>query len=507
MLNILYFFQGQKLFYTLTLLILFTQIDFSQTWVKKVDGFSMWSIGKDYAGNIYAGTTGSARGIFKSTDGGESWINVYSTGASNYLGIACDSMNNIYAANSSNGMVYSTDGGQNFTLIPSSTFGNNTLNTVACGRTGHIFAGATTGGVWRSTDFGATFTNTALQTLSIVTIAVDKFNPDIIYAGASSTSANGFFISTDGGVTFGSSTNPVNVWDVLQTNSNELYIPTTLSPYPFTKSTDGGATWTTTANQPGAMRGGTLDILDDIYISGNGGVFKSTNGGISFTNHNLTFSSNKILTYGNKIMVCVTGTTNGGVYIFTDTQVPVELNSITATADNENVLLSWTTATETNNKGFEIERKNSSDRNWQTVGFVQGNGTTTQTQSYSFFDAGLLAGDYLYRLKQIDFDGSYEYSSQVEVMVNSVLSFKLEQNYPNPFNPATTIKFNLPKDAVVTLKVYDALGAEVTTIVNQQLEAGYYKYDWNASGYASGRYIYRLQAGEFTSVKKMLMLK
>lgn len=87
------------------------------------------------------------------------------------------------------------------------------------------------------------------------------------------------------------------------------------------------------------------------------------------------------------------------------------------------------------------------------------------------------------------------------------LEFSLSQNYPNPFNPATTIKFGLPKSAVVTLKVYDALGTELTTIVNQQHEAGYYKYDWNAKGYSSGIYIYRLRAGEFNSEKKMILLK
>ncbi|QQS37574.1 MAG: T9SS type A sorting domain-containing protein [Ignavibacteriales bacterium] len=505
--KLLYFFFRIIFLLTIILLTVTAQFNYSQTWVRKVEGFSMWSIGKDFAGNIYAGTTGSARGIFKSTDAGESWTNIFSTGTSNYLGIACDSLNNIYAANSSNGMVYSTDGGQTFTLIPSSTFGNNTLNTVACGRSGHIFAGATTGGVWRSTDFGATFTNTALQTLSIVTIAVDKFNPDIIYAGASSTSANGFFISTDGGVTFGSSTNSVNVWDVLQTNSSELYIPTTLSPYPFTKSTDGGATWTTTANQPGAMRGGTLDIVDDIYISGNGGVFKSTDGGVSFANHNLTFSSNKILTYENKIMVCVTGTTNGGVYIFTDTQIPVELSSFTASVDNENVLIKWTTATELNNKGFEIERKNSSEPNWNAIGFVQGKGTSTQLQSYSFDDSHLPAGEYIYRLKQIDFDGSFEYSSQVEATVNSILSFKLEQNYPNPFNPHTVINFQIPNDGNVSLKVFDLLGNEIITLIDEHKTAGKHKVVFEAASLSSGVYVYRINAGSFSQSRKMLLIK
>jgi hypothetical protein len=203
----------KKFSFSIFALLLFTfQISYSQTWVRHVDGYSMWSIGKDYAGNIYAGTTGSNRGVFKSTDGGENWTNIFATGASNYLYISCDSLNNVYIANVSNGLIYSTDGGANFITIPDSIFGGSNVNSVACGKNGHIFVGATNGGVWRSTDFGATFTHSSLDTVSIVEIKVDKFNSDIIYAGGSSTSLNGFYISTDDGVTFGTSTNPVNVW-------------------------------------------------------------------------------------------------------------------------------------------------------------------------------------------------------------------------------------------------------------------------------------------------------
>ncbi|MDZ7624547.1 MAG: hypothetical protein U5J96_08910 [Ignavibacteriaceae bacterium] len=214
-----YIFFGRCCTPVLIILLLASQLNLSQTWVRHVDGFSMWSIGKDFAGNIYAGTTGTARGIFKSTDGGDTWTNVYSTGASNYLEIACDSLNNVYAANVSNGLIISTDGGQSFTTIPASTFGGSNVNTVACGKNGHIFVGVTNGGVWRSTDYGVTFANTGAQTNTIVSFAIDKFNADRIYAGSSSTSLNGFFISTDGGATFGTSTNSQNIWQILQTTS------------------------------------------------------------------------------------------------------------------------------------------------------------------------------------------------------------------------------------------------------------------------------------------------
>lgn len=485
-----------------------SQLLLSQTWVRKVDGFSMWSIGKDYAGNIYAGTTGSNRGIFKSTDAGETWTNMFSTGAANYLDIACDSLNNVYVANTTNGLLISNDGGQNFNLVPSSTFNGNTINTVACGRIGHVFAGATNGGIWRSTDFGATWTNTALQTFTIVTIAVNKDNPDIIYAGSSSAGANGFFISTDGGLTFGTSTLNLNIWQILQPANGDLYTATTSSPYPFSRSTDGGLTWSTMSNLSGAMRGATLDLLDDIYTSGNGGVFKSTNGGASFANHNLTFSSNKILTFSNKIMVCVTGTTNGGVWIFTDEAIPVELVSFYAMIDNNVVNLSWMTAAEVNNYGFEIER-NISD-NWKQIGFVPGYGTTTHANHYSYSDnlSGLADGTVQYRLKQVDLDGSYSYSKIVEVeVINLPAGFALNQNYPNPFNPGTVISWHSPVNSWQTLKVYDVLGKEVATLVDEYRSEGTHSIEWNANGLPSGVYFYKLQAGEYTATKKMLLMQ
>jgi hypothetical protein len=466
----------------------------------------MWSIGKDYAGNIYAGTTGSNRGIFKSTDGGETWTNIFSTGASNYLYIACDSLNNLYVANVSNGLIYSTDGGQNFTTIPASTFGGNNVNSVACGKNGHIFVGVTNGGVWRSTDFGATFTSSSLNTVTIVEIKVDKFNSDIIYAGGSSTSLNGFFISTDGGLTFGTSTNSVNIWEILQTAGNDLYIATTSSPYPFDKSTDGGLTWTTMSNLAAAKRGATLDLIEDIYVSGNGGVFKSTDGGVTFINHNFTFSSNKILTYDYKIMACATGSTNGGVWIYIDSLlIPVELSGFKAVAINGNVELNWQTSTELNNSGFEVQR-NINSEGFEKIAFVPGFGTTSEPKSYSYEDENI-SGLIKYRLKQIDFNGTFEYSKIIEVNSLINLSFELRQNYPNPFNPITNITYLLPSASHVNLTIFNSIGETVEMLVNEIQSEGKYDIIWNAESYPSGIYFYKLEANNSVKIKKMALMK
>jgi hypothetical protein len=169
------------------------------------------------------------------------------------------------------------------------------------------------------------------------------------------------------------------------------------------------------------------------------------------------------------------------------------------------------TATEVNNQGFEIERS-SDQNNWERVGYVEGNGTTTETKYYSYTDTKLETGTYYYRLKQMDFNGTYEYSSTVEAVVTVPREFALEQNYPNPFNPSTKINFSLAADSKVTLKVYDLLGQEVVTLVNGELAAGEQEVTFNAAALNSGVYFYRINAEgangrNFTSVKKMILTK
>ena len=188
--------------------------------------------------------------------------------------------------------------------------------------------------------------------------------------------------------------------------------------------------------------------------------------------------------------------------------VPVELTSFTAATSNNSVSLKWATATETNNSGFEVERKSSST-GWQKIAFVQGNGTTTQPKSYSYSDRNLADGKYSYRLKQIDLDGTFDYSKVVEVNINSntVNQFELAQNYPNPFNPTTAIKFNLPEGGNVKLSVYNLLGQEVATLVNGFKEAGSHTVNFDASNLMSGIYLYKIQANGFVQTRKMTLLK
>jgi hypothetical protein len=188
-----------------------------------------------------------------------------------------------------------------------------------------------------------------------------------------------------------------------------------------------------------------------------------------------------------------------------DVIVPVELASFSASTDKNDVILTWYTATETNNQGFEIQRK--TDGQYQKIGFVPGKGTTTETQNYLFRDEDLLSDSYTYRLKQMDFDGSFAYSDEVEIEINQPEVFYLGQNYPNPFNPSTNIKYSIPQDENVTLKVFDILGKEVTTLVNEYQQAGTFDVVFNGANLASGVYYYQLKAGDLTSTKKLMLTK
>lgn len=200
---------------------------------------------------------------------------------------------------------------------------------------------------------------------------------------------------------------------------------------------------------------------------------------------------------------------NGTVVQLVPGVVPVELTSFTASANGTNVSLNWTTITETNNRGFEVQRK-TSEGEFVAIGFVNGRGTTTEIQNYSFTDSNLPRGKYSYRLKQIDFDGSFEFSKEVEVLIITPKEFSLEQNFPNPFNPSTQITFNLKTDADVSLRIFNLLGQEIATLVNGRLSAGTQQVEFKADNLSSGVYFYRIDAKgidgtNFSLTKKMIL--
>jgi hypothetical protein len=191
--------------------------------------------------------------------------------------------------------------------------------------------------------------------------------------------------------------------------------------------------------------------------------------------------------------------------------LPVELSSFNANQVNGEVVLDWTTASETNNLGFEVERSIDGQL-FSKIGFVRGAGSTTGQQVYKYSDNSALQGTSYYRLRQIDINGQFAYSYVVEVNFAIVDRFVIEQNYPNPFNPATTIKFTIPTAAKVSIKVYDMMGSEVADLLNKDLAAGAHQADFNASNFASGSYIYTITATSvdgkmYKESRKMQLLK
>lgn len=199
--------------------------------------------------------------------------------------------------------------------------------------------------------------------------------------------------------------------------------------------------------------------------------------------------------------------TNGTFTNLNTSPLPVELSTFTANTNNNKVELNWQTATEVNNYGFEIQRsKQSNNLAWEKIGFVEGNGNSNSPKSYRFTDDNPIQGNLVYRLKQLDINGDYKYSKEIEVNLIPK-NFILFQNYPNPFNPSTTIKFSLPKMSFVTIKIFDITGREVATLLNGFKDPGTYSINFNAGSLSSGTYFYKITSENFVQIRKMLLLK
>lgn len=279
------------------------------------------------------------------------------------------------------------------------------------------------------------------------------------------------------------------------------------------KTVNGGITWT-------IQNSGLNNQLRDIkfineYIGwaiGIGGVIvHTTDGGFEWYRQGDLVNNDLFgLSIKSEMLGWIAG--SGGIILKTENgggdPLPVELISFTGECNGDEIVLHWTTASELNNSGFEIEMK-SLNNEWRTIGFVKGSGTTTETRNYNFTDQveNNSPAKYQYRLKQIDFNGAFEYSNEIEVNVNIPSEYKLYQNYPNPFNPSTNIQFQMPERSQVSLKIYDILGNEVETLFNEVKDAGIYDYDFNSGSLASGIYFYALQTEKFSKSHKMVLLK
>lgn len=212
-------------------------------------------------------------------------------------------------------------------------------------------------------------------------------------------------------------------------------------------------------------------------------------------------ASPDLVVWNNEVPGSGTGNPSFGV-------LPVELTAFKSSIGKNNIVnLNWQTATEVNNYGFEVERTSSRNINWGKIGFVQGHGNSNSTKEYTLMDKPLGGRNFKYRLKQIDFDGKYEYSPEVEVKLDVQAEFLVKQNFPNPFNPTTKIEYAIPSDNNVEIKIFNVLGMEVATLLNEHRQAGVHNIEFDASNLSSRIYFYNIVYGNKSEIKKMILLR
>lgn len=388
---------------------------------------------------------------FKTTNGGVNWV---STGAGDDMFfLNQDTGWTVFKGPGSNGVFKTTNGGgiwvQKCSVSSSSVFFSNLNSGWAVGEGGSVLKSIDTGESWVPKTSGTT------SDLNLVRFYNDNIG---ICAGSSGV----VLLSTDGGESWISKSGP-SLYDCSFTSSTTIW---------------------------GATAGGT--------------VYKTTNFGDSWSPLNTGIGgTNSFFTSENMGWVASGG---NNIFKYEENVTPVELISFTVIVKDKKVILSWQTATELNNYGFDIERK-INDETWDILGFVEGHGNSNTPNFYSFIDNTPMGGNkYLYRLKQIDLNGKYEYSNEIEVEMTPG-KYLLYQNYPNPFNPSTKIMYRIVNESKVVITVYDILGKEVETLVNEIKEPGTYELELNAHRLASGTYIYRLVAGDYVESKKMILLR
>lgn len=430
--------------------------------------------------------------LYRTTNGGIDWEKVADApGGSDLLFI--DSLTGFIGG--SNAIYKTTDGGDSWYA---------TIGTTGAGKI--FFIDSTVGWAVHSRSIYKT-TDTGENWIEQITLPADSYT-SIFFIDSLNGWATSRYIwqTTDGGE------NWIERADIPAFFSQDVYfndsIGFIIDFLTLYKSTDSGSSWFIQINSPYIIKNFGWMSDNHGFIMGGSVVYETTDSGGTW---NLIDELNNVGLQKFHSPKNYSGYSIGSfglIYKYVDTTlVPVELTSFFSETNNDIVLLRWSTSTETNNSGFAVLRS-TDNQNWKSLGFINGNGTTTLVHHYQFADQVEISGIYYYKLKQIDYSGDFHYSNIIEVSVSSPFSFELSQNFPNPFNPTTKISFEIPIQSEVRIILYDITGQEIKTITNQKYEAGFHSVLINAGELSSGVYLYRMTTQNgYTAVKKLTIIK
>lgn len=363
------------------------------------------------------------------------------------------------------------------------------------------WAVTSTGGIIKTTDGGENWNAQLNTSLSVGFRSIYMIDSSIGWT------ANGNkrpFKTTDGG------TNWIEQTYLSFYSLEDIYFNDTSSGFgldynEFYRISDNGLTWTLSSELFGFGSGKFIKYGNDYLFVIGTRSYRSINGGgtwVLFSEiDSVTLKSLSLISPGYGFAVGEMGL----IMKYSDDSVPVDLLNFECTISNKNVTLRWSTSTETNNKGFYVERRNS--LKWETVDFIKGSGTTTNLTFYNYIDSNTPPGKYYYRLKQIDYNGGYSYSKEIKAEIEPLSNFILYQNYPNPFNPSTKLIYEIPHEGLVILKIYDILGKEIKELVHDIKQPGKYEEEFRSNDLSSGIYFCTLSSGDRTSTIKLLVIK
>jgi hypothetical protein len=460
-------------------------------------------------------------GVFVSYDTGTNWTSAIQGLINPVVNVLTFNGTNLFTG-TGGGIFLSTDGGSSWSPLNSGlglpSFGKDVYALAVSGI--NLFAGLQFQPIFRSTDYGNIWSPISDRLIErrVKALAVDTVSSwpiMILYAALGGDkygySCGGVIRFSDGDTEWtdcGFKDTCMRSLAVVSSEVGDTKLYVSTHGYGIFLSTDKGISWHSASNGLTNLDILSLIVSGDNLIAGTGnGVFLTTNEGVGWNDVSSGLSSFEILALAASTENLYAGTPLGvWKRPLSEVILPVELSSFTASANVREMTLSWSTATELNNQGFEVQRKFGSN-DFVTVGSVKGHGTTTSPNNYTYIDKLADAGKYFYRLKQIDFGGKYEYSQVVEINWSPFTTYKLEQNYPNPFNPTTTIGFGIMEKGNVRLSVLNILGEEIKVLLNEEKESGYHSIDFSASELPSGVYFYRIQSGSFIQTKQMLLLK